>query len=235
MCIRDSGRRLFLLPQNDYKIIDNWDSFGLSGTGSHNVKVDNVFVPKHRSLAEIDTRNGAAPGTSLNTSPLFRLPMQAISSTAMAGVSLGTAIGALNYFIEVTKKRVSTYSGESVTDLQNLQIHISNSSAKIDTAGLVLRTNTNEALTIAESGHLPSESLKVKWRRDCAFAVRLCNDAITTLFEASGGSALFNKNLMSRYFRDIKAISSHIAYNTDVSGITYGRYRLGLDKNGMDY
>ena len=153
----------------------------------------------------------------------------------MAGVSLGTAIGALNYFIEVTKKRVSTYSGESVTDLQNLQIHISNSSAKIDTAGLVLRTNTNEALTIAESGYLPSESLKVKWRRDCAFAVRLCNDAITTLFEASGGSALFNKNLMSRYFRDIKAISSHIAYNTDVSGITYGRYRLGLDKNGMDY
>ena len=102
-----NGRRLFLLPQNDYKIIDNWDSFGLSGTGSHNVKVDNVFVPKHRSLAEIDTRNGAAPGTSLNTSPLFRLPMQAISSTAMAGVSLGTAIGALNYFIEVTKKRVS--------------------------------------------------------------------------------------------------------------------------------
>ena len=230
-----NGRRLFLLPQNDYKIIDNWDSFGLSGTGSHNVKVDNVFVPKHRSLAEIDTRNGAAPGTSLNTSPLFRLPMQAISSTAIAGVSLGTAIGALNYFIEVTKKRVSTYSGESVTDLQNLQIHISNSSAKIDTAGLVLRTNTNEALTIAESGYLPSESLKVKWRRDCAFAVRLCNDAITTLFEASGGSALFNKNLMSRYFRDIKAISSHIAYNTDVSGITYGRYRLGLDKNGMDY
>ena len=122
-----------------------------------------------------------------------------------------------------------------MTDLQNLQIHISNSSAKIDTAGLVLRTNTAEALKIAESNELPSESVKVKWRRDCAFAVRLCNEAITTLFEASGGSALFNKNQMSRYFRDIKAISSHIAYNTDVSGINYGSHRLGLKDNEIDF
>ncbi len=228
-------KRLFLVPQNDYIILDNWDSFGLSGTGSHNVKMDNVFVPRHRSLSELDTRNGASPGTSLNKSPVFRLPMQAISSTAMAGVSWGTAIGALNYFIENTKNKVSTYSGERVTDLQNLQIHISNSSAKIDTAGLVLRTNTAEALKIAESNELPSESVKVKWRRDCAFAVRLCNEAITTLFEASGGSALFNKNQMSRYFRDIKAISSHIAYNTDVSGINYGSHRLGLKDNEIDF
>ena len=90
-------------------------------------------------------------------------------------------------------------------------------------------------MCIRDRNELPSESVKVKWRRDCAFAVRLCNEAITTLFEASGGSALFNKNQMSRYFRDIKAISSHIAYNTDVSGINYGSHRLGLKDNEIDF
>ena len=40
---------------------------------------------------------------------------------------------------------------------------------------------------------------------------------------------------MSRYFRDIKAISSHIAYNTDVSGINYGSHRLGLKDNEIRY
>ena len=41
--------RTFLLPIEDYEIVDNWDVVGLQGTGSHDIVVDDVFVPEHRT------------------------------------------------------------------------------------------------------------------------------------------------------------------------------------------
>ena len=47
--------RIFLLPASDYTIIDTWHVIGLTGTGSKDVAVDDVFVPglpQHRGGAD---------------------------------------------------------------------------------------------------------------------------------------------------------------------------------------
>jgi 3-hydroxy-9,10-secoandrosta-1,3,5(10)-triene-9,17-dione monooxygenase len=41
--------RTFLVPIEDYEIVDNWDVVGLQGTGSHDIVVDGAFVPEHRT------------------------------------------------------------------------------------------------------------------------------------------------------------------------------------------
>jgi 3-hydroxy-9,10-secoandrosta-1,3,5(10)-triene-9,17-dione monooxygenase len=233
--IPQEKKRLFLVPKNDYKIIDTWDSMGLTGTGSHHVVVDDKFIPNYRTLSELMTRSGDSPGSKVNTNPLFRLPMQSISSTVMAGVGLGTARGALNYFINETRNRISTYSGQNSAGLQNVQICISDSSARIDMAELILKNNVKHAIEQIYKGVLPSEGTKVRWRRDCAFAISSCCDAVNMLFTASGGSALYNSNPMSRYFRDMQAITSHIAYNTQASGAIYGSNILGLKDDNLDF
>jgi hypothetical protein len=38
----------FLLPRSDYQIERNWDVLGLRGTGSHDIVVEDAFVPAHR-------------------------------------------------------------------------------------------------------------------------------------------------------------------------------------------
>lgn len=227
--------RLFLIPKSDCDILDTWDAMGLAGTGSHDVKVDDVFVPAHRTLAEAHTRGGNAPGNAVNPGPLFRLPMQAISSTAMAGVGLGTAQGLWDDFVRQTRRRISSYEARQVAALPNLQILVAETGAGIDLAALLLRTNAGAAMTIASAGELPDLDIRMRWRRDCAFAITTCREAVNRLFAASGGSGLFSGNPMSRGFRDMQAIAAHIAYNMDAAGGMYGRHLLGVDDENVDF
>src|SRR5438105_1593493 len=52
----------FLLPEDDYEIVDNWFVCGLAGTGSKDVVVKGAFVPEHRVLRFADTRAGTSAG-----------------------------------------------------------------------------------------------------------------------------------------------------------------------------
>ena len=64
----------FLVPKADYRIEDNWDVLGLRGTGSHDIVVENAFVPAHRIQYTNDHSDVGCPGRTENTSWLFRIP-----------------------------------------------------------------------------------------------------------------------------------------------------------------
>ena len=70
---------------------------------------------------------------------------------------------------------------------------------------------------------------RARGRRDQAYMVTLCRRAIDRLFTAAGGAGIFLDNEMQRKFRDIHAMSGHIALNWDIAGTTYGRVAFGLD------
>ena len=67
--------RFSCLPIGDVEIEDNWFVCGLSGTGSKNIIVSEVFVPEHRVLLFADTRSGRTPGGQHHQNPLYRLPL----------------------------------------------------------------------------------------------------------------------------------------------------------------
>ncbi len=66
--------RIFLLKQDDYKIIDTWNSTGLKGTGSNDVEAKDVFVPDYMTLAVKDVAGGPTPGSVANPGALYALP-----------------------------------------------------------------------------------------------------------------------------------------------------------------
>ena len=68
-------RRFFLIPQADFKSQDNWQAYGLGGTGSHDVHATDAFVPEHRSVsAEIFAAGQNLPGAKLYKNKLFQMP-----------------------------------------------------------------------------------------------------------------------------------------------------------------
>jgi len=90
-------RRFFLIPQADFKSQDNWQAYGLGGTGSHDVHATDAFVPEHRSVsAEIFAAGQNLPGAKLYSNKLFQMPTFAAFAYVLAIVPLGTAKAASN-------------------------------------------------------------------------------------------------------------------------------------------
>lgn len=225
--------RIFVVNKRDYKIRDTWDATGLRGTGSNDVEVNDAFVEEPMTLAVSDLDGGPTPGSAINPNALYQLPVFSLFPYVLSGVALGNAQACLNDYVEIARHRASTYNRAKIGDLQSTQIKIAEASAKIDAARVIMRSTCIEAMAEARRGHIPDMAAKTKCRRDGAFAVNLCTEAVSLLFSASGARGLFTSGVLQRQFRDAHAINSHIAFNFDAAGTNYGRVALGLPSENL--
>ena len=225
--------RIFLLNKNDYKINDTWNATGLCGTGSNDVKVADAFVAEHMTIAVSDLTGGPTPGSAVNPNALYALPVFTLFPYVLSGVGLGNAQACLNDYVEFARHRASTYNRAKVSDMQTTQVKIAEASAKIDAARLIMRSNCIDAMADARRGHIPDIAAKTRLRRDGAFSVNLCTEAVSLMFAASGARSLFTSGALQRQFRDAHAVNSHLAFNFDAAGTNYGRVALGLPSENL--
>jgi 3-hydroxy-9,10-secoandrosta-1,3,5(10)-triene-9,17-dione monooxygenase len=225
--------RIFLIPKKDYRILDTWNAAGLRGTGSNDVEVRDAFVADSSTIAVSDLAGGPTPGSIVNPNPLYTLPVFSLFPYVLSGVALGNAQGCLDDYIEIARHRASTYNRTKLGDLQSTQIKIAEASAKIDAARLIMRSNCLEAMAAARRGEIFDMAVKTRLRRDGAYCVNLCTEAVSLLFAASGARGLFTTGPLQRQFRDAHAINSHIAFNFDVAGTNYGRVALSLPSENL--
>jgi 3-hydroxy-9,10-secoandrosta-1,3,5(10)-triene-9,17-dione monooxygenase len=225
--------RIFLLNKSEYRIIDTWNTTGLRGTGSNDVEVTDAFVAEPMTVAVHDLAGGPTPGSAANPNVLYALPVFSLFPYVLSGVALGNAQACLDDYIDVARHRASTYNRTKLGDLQSTQIKIAEASAKIDAARLIMRSASIEAMADARRGYVPDIAGKTKLRRDGAYSVNLCTEAVSLLFSASGARGLFTTGALQRQFRDAHAINSHITFNFDAAGTNYGRVALGLPSENL--
>jgi 3-hydroxy-9,10-secoandrosta-1,3,5(10)-triene-9,17-dione monooxygenase len=225
--------RIFLLHRDQYNIVDTWDAAGLRGTGSNDVEVKDAVVADALSVAVNDLAGGPTPGSAVNPNALYALPVFSLFPYVLSGVALGNAQACLDDYIDLARHRASTYNRAKLGDMQSTQIKIAEASAKIDAARLIMRSRCIEAMADATLGHIPDMAAKTGLRRDGAFSVNLCTEAVSLLFAASGARGLFTSGVLQRQFRDAHAINSHLAFNFDAAGTNYGRVALGLPSENL--
>jgi len=220
--------RIFLLPKSDYQIIDTWQVIGLAGTGSKDIAAEDVFVPAYRSVASTRIAGGPNPGSTVNPSVLYQLPAISLFAFCIAGVSLGIAQGAIEHFSEVTRTRLSNFTGRNLADFNTLQVHLAEAGAIADAARAILLADCEEATRTVAEGQVPSLEQRARYRRDGAYAATMCTRAVDVLFTATGGGAIYARNPLQRAFRDVHAANAHYVLNWDINGAMYGRVALGL-------
>ena len=226
-------RRFFLVPQADFKSLDNWSAFGLTGTGSHDVEIKDAFVPQHRSMsAEVFAAGQNVPGARLYDNKLFQMPTFAAFAYVLSIVPLGAAKAAVEQFTSTMRQRAGTYTGVRVAELSSVQARIAESSACIEFAETVLRGDWQELEATVERDQFPGMETKLRWKRNVAFATQLAVRAIDTLMPAAGAGGLSLNLPLQRQFRDIHAASAHIALTWDVHAAAYGQTALGLQPQG---
>jgi len=225
--------RIFLVHKNDYRILDTWNAAGLRGTGSNDVEVREAFVAEALSVAVGDLAGGPTPGCAVNPNALYALPVFSLFPYVLSGVALGNAQACLDDYVDIARHRASIYNRTKLADMQSTQIKIAEASAKIDAARLIMRSNCIEAMADVRRGDIPDMAAKTRLRRDGAYSVNLCTEAVSLLFSASGARGLFTTGVLQRQFRDAHAINSHIAFNFDAAGTNYGRVALGLPSENL--
>jgi 3-hydroxy-9,10-secoandrosta-1,3,5(10)-triene-9,17-dione monooxygenase len=221
-------QRVFLLHRSQYRIIDTWYAGGLRGTGSNDVEVREQFVPEHRTLAVEDMKGGPTPGSVVNPSPLFQIPVFTMFPYMLSGVALGAAEGLIDDFAADMAGRTGKMTGARIAEVQSVQIRLGEAAAYARASRVVQETNCREAQTLAAEGLVPDLRTKARYRLDGAYAVEWAVRAVDVLFGLSGASGLYESGNAARAFRDAHAVKQHFSFNTDIASTTYGRVAFGL-------
>ena len=228
-----------LIPKSDYRIEKNWDVLGLVGTGSHDLVIEDVLVPAHRILTHEQAQSGNPPGAEINESGLFRIPFFAAISYCLCAAILGMARGALEDYLEGMRDRVTRGAAmgaaKNVAEFQSIQLRIAEASSSINAAETLVLRDTGEIMDIVNAGRELTEAQRVRNKGNIAFAVKLCVQAVDSLFESVGGQGLHSQNRVQRAWRDIHAASKHISMNWDAVATLYGRSQLGLPPGPAQY
>src|SRR5688500_2898238 len=220
--------RLCLVPKSDYKIIDTWYAMGMVGTGSKDIEVKEVFVPERRALALARCRGGLEhPGAALNKGALFKVPIVASAGHPLSATALGTAEGPFEHVKEVFLKRIGTYTGAKVSDFQAVQVKLARARCLIDSARYLMRESAIAFQDFAEEASVPDLETKLRYRAQNAFAVAQAREAVETLWSFYGANAIYTRDPLQRYLRDVQAASQHFSFNFDIAGSAFGTVAMG--------
>jgi 3-hydroxy-9,10-secoandrosta-1,3,5(10)-triene-9,17-dione monooxygenase len=220
--------RLCLVPKGEYEILDTWYAMGMVGTGSKDIAVSELFVPDRRALPLARCRGGLEhPGAAINRGPLFRVPVGAASGHPLGAAAIGAAEGAYELFVESMTKRLGTYTGARIADVQAVQIKVARARCLIDAARHLMRGSALVLDDHAARESVPDLETKLRVRAHSAMAVNQAREAVETLWSCYGANGLYTRDPMQRHLRDVLAINQHFSFNFDIAGATYGLYALG--------
>jgi 3-hydroxy-9,10-secoandrosta-1,3,5(10)-triene-9,17-dione monooxygenase len=220
--------RTFMVPRSDYQILDVWHMVGLSGTGSNDIVVDDVFVPEAFTLSMGETGQCKGPGQAVNTSNLYKLPFHSVFTTTICTPIIGMAYGAYAEHVDMQQKRVrAAYLGEKASLDPFAAVRIARASSDIDAAWALAMNNIREEMALVEKGEEIPLGLRLKVRRDQVLGTQRAIDAIDALFEASGGRALAQGTYLQRAWRDAHAGRVHAANDPERALQMYGAHEFG--------
>jgi 3-hydroxy-9,10-secoandrosta-1,3,5(10)-triene-9,17-dione monooxygenase len=220
--------RLCLVPKKDYKVIDTWFAMGMVGTGSKDIEVKEVFVPERFALELKLCRGGLDhPGGKLNKGPLFRVPIVASAGHPLSATALGAAEGAYEWVKESFSRRIGTYTGAKVADFQAVQIRVAKARALIDRARYLMTESAKRFDAYAAKDQVPDVETKLRFRAQNAFAVHQCHEAVETLWNCYGANAIYTRDPIQRFQRDLQAMKQHFSFNFDIAGAAFGTVALG--------
>ena len=102
-----------MLKASELQIVENWDTFGLRGSGSNQVIAENVYVPMERilRLTAADT-TGRPPEADYDQDyPLYHVPFYPAFYLGFPNMALGGAERLIEEFKKATEKSVRLMDG----------------------------------------------------------------------------------------------------------------------------
>jgi alkylation response protein AidB-like acyl-CoA dehydrogenase len=221
-----------VVPVDDIKLVDDWYTSALQGTGSVTAIADELYVPAERYLRIAPLLEQRYASRRNAGSPMYRAPMIAAISASTAGKLVGLAKAAREAFFERLPDRGIThtaYTSQAAAPVTHLQV--AEASLKIDEAEF----HAYRLATMVDEKGLRDEPWTLEERAYSRMVVgrtcQLAKDVADLLNLASGSSSLYSTVPIQRIQRDVQAINLHALNNPTTNLELYGRILCGLEPN----
>jgi len=211
--------RSMVFAKEDVRVHDTWDVAGLRGTGSHDVEVEDAFVPEARTLSLF--------GPPRHEGTLYRQPLFGSLAAGVAAVALGLAGGALDELVTIAKtKRIGPE--RTMASREVVQRDVGVAWGALDAARATLVTALDANAREVERDGAASLQTRARLRLAACHATKESAKVVDLAYEHGGGAAIYATSSLQRAKRDVHVATQHLMVS-GTSATLAGRALLGLD------
>ena len=184
----------------DCTVIENWESTGLRGTGSHDMDAHEIFVPYHRV---IDFTKPPRP----DLGPVYYIEIDNAANVTVASIAVGTASAAIEAFRELAfRKRLE--DGTLLAESPQAKLALGLAETQLaQVRGHLWETVEVMWETLLDGTH-DAEAWFPRTAMASVTAVQAATDVALSLYRAAGTSAV-RAGILDRIVRDLLTLSAH--------------------------
>ena len=200
--------RIAVFALDEVEIEDTWDVIGLSGTGSHHFRVDDVVVQADRTFVPFASE-------PCIDEPIVRVPAPALYSHAIASVALGIAQGALDDIVSLSAVKVPLLAPGTLATNALFHHELATADTELRAARALLHQSAVALWDSAVAGAPPTDEVRARGRAAAAWAADRAVAAVGTAYRHGGGSSVYATSPLQRRLRDCNALSQHFLVRPD--------------------
>ena len=220
----DPEVRVLFVPTTQITIVDTWEVSGLAGPGSHDVVIEQVFVPEAYS----GICSAGLPSQSKHFQGLlYRYPFILASGLSLGALALGIAQGAVEMVVELAQAKQPVGSTSLLRDHSLFQVRLAEAVALVRSARAWLYATVQQTWESMRARAEVTFDERADVLLAAAHATRSAATAVDLVYTAAGATANYRSRPLQRALRDIHAVTQHIATAPSQYEST-GRMLLGL-------
>jgi indole-3-acetate monooxygenase len=210
-------------PREECEIIDTWDVMGMRGTGSNDISVTDVYVPKFRTFPMVPEFE---PGSHYQ-GPLYRLPVIGAAATGIPTPMLGVARSAIDAVTELALTKTPVASSRLLKERPSAQVQLGKAEAVLRSGRSLLYDTVSEAWQRCVGGGTHSLKQRADLLLAMTHAMRSAVEAVELACSMAGTTAFRASSPLERYFRDVQTMKHH-AFASESRYGTFGQVYLGV-------
>ena len=210
-------------PREECEIIDTWNVMGMRGTGSNDISVTDVYVPKSRTFPMVPEFE---PGSHYQ-GPLYRLPVVGAAATGIPTPMLGVARRALDEVTELALTKTPVASSGLLRERSSAQVQLGKAEAVLRSGRLLLLETVSEAWQRCVDGRTHSLKQKADLLLAMAHAMSSAVHAVELACSIAGTTAFRATSPLERCFRDVQTMRHHV-FASEARYGTFGQVYLGV-------
>ncbi len=208
-------------PREQAEISDSWHTGGLRGTGSHEFRVDNLFVPAEFAIEATTAATGPA---------LYQIPMNLLFACGFACVGLGVSRAALDFAIKRARSKIKRFDREALAASLDVQSQVGRAEALWRSADSFLHTSVASVWSRLQAGNNITEADRITLRVAGTHVIRQSMDVTDMAYTICSTDSIFTANAIQRRFQDMHVITQHLQGRPEIYSVV-GRHVLGLPLN----